>query len=175
MHLTAAAAKALAGIVLTSTMGPPEYKARLPLRVASSGSNWIVRGRTSSEGVSKTFLRGFHVYIDKATAELRDLATMDGHSGIPPETMRILRKDGWRPLRRRILGLPPEPSPRGIPPDLIMYLYKGVLGTPEAAIAYARVLLRATPRLATMADGDLRAEARDDVWHVTRAVPGATS
>ena len=175
MLLTAASAKALAAIALCSMLGSKEYRARLPLLVESSGPYWFVRGQTSRLGPSKTFLDGFHVCIDKTTAEMRDLATMDANVEKPSKTRRVLRRSGWRPPKRGGLGQPLTSAPSALPPDLVMFLYHGVLGTPEAAINYARVLMRASPRLKSAAGRELQAEAHNDVWQVTMTEPGGVA
>lgn len=171
MILSASSAKALALVVLFGALGPAEGGKRLPLMVTSDGDYWIVKGRTSPIGRSKELMRGFHAYIAKSTAEVRDFDALDAHLKIPPAVKKILRKDGWKPPKRLVLGLSAIPgSPT--PPELVLFAYNGLLGTPIVAIDYARVLMRATPHLAKAANSHLDAVLHDGVWHITESSSG---
>jgi len=65
MMIDAAAAKALAAIILTSTQGEARLKPQLPLQAADRGDSWLVKGTPFTDVAAKAQYCLFYVFLER--------------------------------------------------------------------------------------------------------------
>jgi hypothetical protein len=171
MFLTDAAAKALAAIVLTNTMGANVLATQLPLHVEDRGDLWLVKGTPYDDRKLQLRYCQYSIFFRKSDAEIRGI----GFAGRQPITQeqaiywhKIMNKQEFE----RIFGpqkvFEPDPVSLRNARELYKIAYGGFINTPSAAVDYAHVLMEtADPRLGQIPKTGLKAEERDEVWHVT--------
>lgn len=164
--LDQAAAAALFAIVVSSTLGSEALTKQKPWHVEDHGDAYLVVGSPYTMGHLVRHVKT-HVFFAKADAEVLGF----GNDGRPILTKA--EEGAWRQTMTQeeydaIVAESFDWERDGVR-DAVLALYGGVVNTPDAAIAYAKVLLRGTPRGTVLVQGLLTAVERDKVWHIGRA------
>lgn len=168
--LDQAAAAALFAIVVSSTSGTKSLAKQEPLHVEDRGDAYLVVGSPYTDG---RFFRSYktHVFFSKTNAEVLGI----GNDARP--LLSKIDEDAWRRTftkeqYHRIIAGPSDWTRDGVD-EIFRALYGGVVNKPADAVAYAKVLLKGSPRGTVLARGLLTAVERDKVWHIAR-VPDRT-
>ena len=164
MFLDAATAKALATVIMLGTIGADALKKEQPLQVEDRGALWLVRGTLHTDDSIALQYVVTHVFLDKATAEVKGFEK-SGRMILSEAEQQTLLQVVTPDQLAHVLG-PPTFEPREIA-EIYRVLYGGVVNRPAEAVAYAHVLLSTDPTHMVPA-AELRAEERDMVWHVVR-------
>lgn len=164
--LDQAAATALFAIVVSSTWGPEALDKQKPWHVEDRGDAYLVVGSPYTMGHLVHYVKA-HVFFAKANAEVLGIGN-DGRQIITKAEEADWRRTMTPKQYDAIFAESFDWERDGVR-DVIRALYGGVVNTPADAVAYAKVLLRGTPRGAVLAQGLLTAVERDKVWHIARA------
>ena len=164
MFLDAATAKALATVIMLSTIGDDALKKEQPLQVEDRGALWLVKGTLHTDDSIALRYVVTHVFLDKTSAEIKGFGK-SGRLILSEAEKRTLLQVVTPDQLERVLG-PPIFVPGEIA-EIYPVLYGGMINRPADAVAYAHVLLGTDPAHAAP-EAELRAEERDTVWHVSR-------
>lgn len=164
--LDQAAAAALFAIVVASTSGQDDLHKQEPLHVEDRGDAYLVYGSPFTYGRLVRFVKT-HVFFAKADAKVLGI----GSDGRPILTKA--EEAEWRrtmtPKQYDAIAAESFDWDRDGVRDVILAAYGGIVNKPADAVAYAKVLLKGSPRGAVLAQGLLTAVERDKVWHIARA------
>ena len=164
--LDQAAAAALFAVIVSSTSGTQDLTKHEPWHVEDRGDAYLVVGSPYTMGRLVRHVKT-HIYFAKTDAKVLGIGT-DGRPILTKAQEAEWRRTMTQEQYDAIVAESFDWARDGVR-DVILAAYGGVVNKPADAVAYAKVLLKASPRGAVLAQRLLTAVERDKIWHIARA------